>query len=86
MQTYFKIASDFNLDFYIQPLSILISQLSALFDSIIIVMRLLYSESEADSQWFVIYYLHYKKNPEMTKFIHNHHLVFYLTAVIRKIS
>lgn len=49
MQAYIEITSNFNLDFYIQPLLKLILQLNASFDSIIKLMRLLYSKLEADN-------------------------------------
>ena len=61
MQAYIEIALDLNLDFYIRPLSELISQLSALFDSIVKIMRPLYDELEADNHRFAIYHPHYKK-------------------------
>ena len=48
-------------------------------------MRLLYDQPKVDNYQFAIYYLHNKKNPGMTKFIYNYHLVSYLTIMIRKI-
>ena len=48
-RAYIDIALDLNPDFYIWPLSKLISQLSALFDSIIKFMRPLYGEPEEDN-------------------------------------
>ena len=85
-RAYIDIASDLNLDFYIQPLSKLILQLCASFDSIVKVIRSLYSKPEADYHWFAIYHLHYKEKPKMTESIYNHHLVPDLTAVTGEIS
>lgn len=67
MQIYIKIAINFNLDFYIWLLFKLILKLSTLFDSIIKVMRLLYSKLEADNNLFAIYHLFYKEKPEIIK-------------------
>ena len=86
MQVHVEIASDLNPDFYIRPLSKLISQLSASSDSIVKVMRPLYGEPEADNHRFVIYHPHYKEKPGMTESAHDHHLVPHLTAVVEKIS
>ena len=85
-QAYVEIASDLNPDFYIRPLSKLISQLSTLFDSIVKVMKLLYGKPEADNHRFAIYHPHYKEKPGMTESAHNYHLVPHLTVVIGEIS
>ena len=60
-QAYIKIAWDFNPNFYIRPLSKTISQLSASFDFIVKVIRLLYGKLEANNHRFPIYHPHYKK-------------------------
>ena len=60
-QAYVEIASDLNPNFYIRPLSKPISQLSASFDFIVKVMRLLYGKPEADNHRFAIYHPHYKE-------------------------
>ena len=70
-RAYIEISSDLNPDFYIRPLSKLISQLSASFDSIIKVMRLLYGEPKADNHRFAVYHLHYKEKPGITESTHN---------------
>ena len=49
-------------------------------------MRLLYSKPKINNHQFVIYYLYYKKKPEITKAIYNCFLMLYLTDVIEKIS
>lgn len=61
IQTYIKIASNFNPDFYIRLFSNLISQMSVLLNSIIKVMRLLYSKQKVEKYRFTIYQPHYKK-------------------------
>ncbi len=61
-KAYLEISLDLNSDSYIQPLSKLISQLSASFNSIITVIRLLYIEPEANNHRFAIYHSHYKEN------------------------
>ena len=70
-QAYIEIASDLNLNFYIQPLSKLISQPSASSNSIAKVMRPLYGKPEADNHRFGIYHPHYKEKPGMTESAHN---------------
>ena len=70
-KAYVEIASDFYPNFYIQPLSKLISQLNTLSNSIAKVMRPLYGKPEADNHRFAIYYLHYKEKPGMTESAHN---------------
>ena len=70
-QAYIEIVLDLNLDFYIRPLSELISKLSASFDSIVKVMRPLYGEPEADNHRFAIYHPHYKENSGMTESAHD---------------
>ena len=85
-RAYIEIASDLIPDFDIRPLSELISQLSASFDSIVKVMRPLYGEPEADNHRFTIYHPHYKEKPGMTKSAYDHHLVPHLTAVAGEIS
>ena len=71
IQAYIKIASDLNLDFYIQLLFKLISQLSASFNSIVKVMRPLYNKPKTNNHRFTIYYLYYKEKPGMIEFTHN---------------
>ena len=63
-RAYIEIASYLNPDFYIRIFSKLISQLSALFDSIVKVIRPLYSELEADNYRFTVYHLYYKKKTQ----------------------
>ncbi len=74
-QAYVEITLDLNSDFYIRPLSKLISQLNTSFDFIVKVMRPLYGEPETDNHQFDIYHPHYKKKSEMTEFgIESHNL------------
>lgn len=68
MQTYIEIALDLNPNFYIWPLSKLISQIGAIFDFIFKIMRPLYSKLEIDKYQFTIYHSYYKKKPGMTEF------------------
>ncbi len=75
-QAYVEIASELNLNFYIRPLSKLISQLSASFVSIIKVMRPLYGEPEADDHRFDIYHPHYKEKPWITESAYNPFLLW----------
>ncbi len=67
-QAYVEIISDLNPNSYIQPLSELILQLIASFDSILKVMRPLYGEPEWANHQFNIYYPYYKEKPEMKEF------------------
>ena len=75
-QVYIEIASDLNLDFYIRPLFELILQLSASFDSIVKVMRPIYSEPEVDNYWFAIYHPHYKEKLGITESVHDPFLLW----------
>lgn len=70
MQVYIEIVLDFNPNFYIRPLSKLISQLDVIFDFIFKIMRLLYSKLEIDIYQFTIYHLYYKKKPGMIESIY----------------
>ena len=70
-QAYIEIVLNNNLNFYIRLLSELISQLSVSFNSIVKVMKPLYSESEADNYRFAIYHPNYKEKPGMTESAYN---------------
>ncbi len=71
MQAYVEIASDFNPDFCIRLLLEVISQLSALFKSIVRAIRPIYCEPKADNYRFTIYHPHYKEKHGMTESLYN---------------
>lgn len=81
-QIYVEITLELNLNFFIQLLFKLISQLNIFFDSMIKIIRLLYSESEIDNHWFIIYYLHYKKKLKITEFAYNFFLFWLLLKLL----
>lgn len=64
-----QLVYNINWDFNIQPLSELILLLSALSDSIVKVIKLLYDIPKASINCFAIYHPYYKENLKITESI-----------------
>lgn len=80
IQIYVVIATDLCPDFYILPLSKLILQLRTTSNSILRVIRLLYSKPEADNYRFAIYHMHYKEKPDLQ----NPHMTISLERCVKQ--